>query len=419
MKKRVVVSVVAASIFMSSPAFATNGYFTHGYGMTHKGMAGAGVAVSEELMSAANNPANLLVKGSELSVGLELFAPDRNYAVAEVNEFFPGAFYLQGPGKRSAKKLFAIPEFAFGQQLNDQVNVGILIYANGGMNTEYQADAMPEGTFYAGTTGVDLKQLFISPTLSYQWTQQLRVGVAPVLVVQQFSAQGLASFAPFSQAPTSLSDNGSDFSSGIGLQLGLTYLVSDAFTVGASYRSAVSMGEFDQYAGLFAEQGDFDLPSALQVGLAWQINRSHQVLLDLQHINYGEVSSVANPIGNIMSAPLGASNGAGFGWQDMTVYKLGYQWQRTEQQKIRFGVSYGEQPISSSQVLFNILAPGVQEWHFTTGLSQSLAANVQMNLTAFYSPTKTVTGANFLAPNQQLSIAMQQHGVGASVAWAF
>ena len=72
---------------------------------------------------------------------------------------------------------------------------------------------------------------------------------------------------------------------------------------------------------------------------------------------------------------------------------------------------------SSSEVLFNILAPGVQEWHFTTGFSHEVSEKVQLNAMAFYSPAKKVSGANFLAPNQQLSIEMQQSGVGVSIVW--
>ena len=285
------------------------------------------------------------------------------------------------------------------------------------MNTEYNAGTAPDGTFYAGTAGVDLKQLFISPTVSYQFNEQTRVGVSPIYVVQQFEAQGLSNFAAYSQSPQDLSDNETDTSTGVGIQLGINQTINSSLNWGASYRSAVSMQEFDSYRGLFAEQGGFDLPSSIQIGAAFKVTPNNEIIFDWQKINYGEVKSIANPINNLMSAPLGADGGAGFGWDDMTIYKLGYQWQRTVQQKIRFGISYTEQPIPSSEVLFNILAPGVQEWHFTTGFSHSFSNKVQLNAMAFYSPAKEVTGANFLAPNQALSIEMEQFGLGVSVVW--
>lgn len=417
MKKQLLSSLALTCALGSFSAFATNGYFTHGYGMTHKGMAGAGVALSEELMSGANNPANILVDGTQFSLGLELFSPDRKYTASTVDNFFPNALYLEAKTQKSDNTLFAIPEFAIGHQLNEKVNIGLLVYGNGGMNTEYNAGTAPDGTFYAGTAGVDLKQLFISPTVSYQFNEQTRVGVSPIYVVQQFEAQGLSNFAAYSQSPQDLSDNETDTSTGVGIQLGINQTINSSLNWGASYRSAVSMQEFDSYRGLFAEQGGFDLPSSIQIGAAFKVTPNNEIIFDWQKINYGEVKSIANPINNLMSAPLGADGGAGFGWDDMTIYKLGYQWQRTVQQKIRFGISYTEQPIPSSEVLFNILAPGVQEWHFTTGFSHSFSNKVQLNAMAFYSPAKEVTGANFLAPNQALSIEMEQFGLGVSVVW--
>ena len=94
MKNKLVSGLALTLTLGSFNAFATNGYFTHGYGMTHKGMAGAGVALSEELMSGANNPATFLANGTQLSVGLELFSPVRKYSASDVDTFYPDAFYL-------------------------------------------------------------------------------------------------------------------------------------------------------------------------------------------------------------------------------------------------------------------------------------------------------------------------------------
>jgi len=188
MKKQLLSGLVFTSALSTFNVFATNGYFTHGYGMTHKGMAGAGVALSEELMSGANNPATFSANGTQMSVGIELFAPERNYTAAKVDEYFPNALYLDATTKKSDNSLFAIPEFAIGHQLNERINIGLLVYGNGGMNTEYVADSAPQGTFYGGTTGVDLKQLFVSPTMSYQLNEQIRLGVSAIYVVQQFEA---------------------------------------------------------------------------------------------------------------------------------------------------------------------------------------------------------------------------------------
>jgi long-chain fatty acid transport protein len=64
-------------------------------------------------------------------------------------------------------------------------------------------------------------------------------------------------------------------------------------------------------------------------------------------------------------ANLGSTNGAGFGWRNTTVYKIGVT--RLNPVTLRAGYVTLDQPIPQSQTFFNILAPGVVEDHITLG----------------------------------------------------
>ncbi|WP_174893226.1 hypothetical protein [Methylomonas koyamae] len=64
-----------------------------------------------------------------------------------------------------------------------------------------------------------------------------------------------------------------------------------------------------------------------------------------------------NPL--FSGAKLGAGNGPGIGWNDMTIYKFGGQWRQNDRWVWSGGFSYGQQPIEGSEVLFNILASGM------------------------------------------------------------
>ncbi|MDH5591572.1 MAG: long-chain fatty acid transporter, partial [Gammaproteobacteria bacterium] len=64
-----------------SPAFATNGYIGHGYGIKSRGMAGTGVALPQEAMIAATNPAGIAFTGNRFDVSAALFSPRRSYEV--------------------------------------------------------------------------------------------------------------------------------------------------------------------------------------------------------------------------------------------------------------------------------------------------------------------------------------------------
>jgi long-chain fatty acid transport protein len=414
-------SFLAASlaVALAAPAAqATNGYFAHGYGTISKGMAGSGAAWSQDAIAAATNPAGMAFVGNRADFGLELFSPRREYTVTGGGEPQPGTFYLLPGTRRSDSEYFAIPHFGYNRELGEAYTLGVSVFANGGMNTNW--DGQDGGPFFDGRAGVDLAQLFVAPTWTWRYRPDQAIGVSLLLAAQRFEAQGVGTFAPFSADPEALSDNGHETALGWGFQLGWQGQLTPTLRAGLSWRNVIYMEEFDSYRGLFAEQGDFDIPQMFNAGLAWSGLAGHVFLVDLQHIRYSEINSVGNPLlPNLATARLGDDKGAGFGWEDVTVLKLGWQWQQDNQMQWRAGISYAEQPIPSSEVLFNILAPGVQEWHFTGGFSRELSARLTLSGMVFYSPEKEVKGANPLGPGQEIELRMYQVGASLSLGWKF
>ncbi len=74
MKRNVVLALAVAAAVAAPGAFATNGYFLHGYGIKAQGMAGAGVAYSQDALAAATNPAGMVMVGNRWDLGLS-FVP--------------------------------------------------------------------------------------------------------------------------------------------------------------------------------------------------------------------------------------------------------------------------------------------------------------------------------------------------------
>jgi long-chain fatty acid transport protein len=399
-------------------AWATNGYFSHGTSVAEKGLAGAGVAYSQDTLSAANNPAGMVWQGGAWDIGAALFSPIRKYTVTG-----GGAGFALAPGTYdSENELFVIPQFGYNWAIGDKRTIGISVYGNGGMNTEWKS-ADPPGTFGAGVAGVNLEQLFISTTYSAKFSERSSWGISAIAVRQTFEATGVGSFAPFSTDPTKLSNNGDDTSLGLGARLGVQLGFGTGWTFGAAYQPKIKMDEFDSYAGLFAEKGGFDIPETWTLGLAWEVNKGHNLVFDVQQINYSGVAAISNPIASLVpptgSCPtgdttgcLGGSSGAGFGWQDMTVYKLGYEWASSDAWAWRVGYSFTDQPIPTTETMFNILAPGVVEQHFTFGFTRSYSNNNDFNFALMYAPSVSVKGANpFIAPggSQDIELEMYQY----------
>jgi len=421
-------SLIALALVLPATSFATNGYFSHGTSIAEKGLAGAGAAYSQDAMSAANNPAGMVLQGDRLDVGLALFAPMRSYTVTGTPS--GGGFSLANGTFDSENELFVIPQYGQNWMLNGESSIGVSVYGNGGMNTEYAAGAGP-GTFGGGTAGVDFSQLFIATTYSRKFSETASWGISGIIAYQQFEATGLSQFGAFglSSDPNNLTNNGTDSATGFGIRLGVQAEVTSGVTLGFAYQPEIDMGEFDDYAGLFAEQGDFDIPSNYTLGLAWHVNNTSTFVVDVQQINYSDVAAVNSPISPLVTdcfgtpgtgpGCLGANGGAGFGWQDMTVVKLGYQWQSSDAWTWRVGYSKTDQPIPDSEMLFNILAPGVIEEHFTFGFTRALSNDNDFNFAFMVAPNVSVSGPNTFDPSQTIEIEMDQYELAFSYSKRF
>ncbi|MBK8596442.1 MAG: outer membrane protein transport protein [Holophagales bacterium] len=406
MSRRPVAQTVTLIVCLAAgSAAATDGYFSLGYGTAYKGMAGAGQALHLSTLASATNPATIaFVKGYDL--GVALFAPNREYSVSGSPSGYPGTFGLAPGTYESHSTGFVMPSLAGAWHLSDQFHLGVAVYGNGGMNTNY-----PNAVFGQSPTGINLMQAFVAPSLAWEFANHQSIGVSPIFGWQSFEAKGLGAFAMFSSNPAKLTNNGADTSTGFGARLGYHGKFGDYFGVGASYQTKIAMGEFEEYAGLFAEQGGFDIPANWSVGISVFPSKSVSIAVDVQQIYYSDIASIGNPLlPNLMQAPLGADIGAGFGWEDVTAVKLGVQWEVSPAWTLRAGYAHCNNPVPESEVLFNILAPGVIENHATIGVSTLLSPKSKIHFALMRAFSSSVEGANPLeAPGQQkIKLTMDQ-----------
>lgn len=395
-----IIGIAGAMMLVASSAFATNGYFSHGTGTANKALGGAGLALPQDALAGANNPASATEAPQENLFNIALFNPNREYTVNGSPSGYPQTFGLTPGTVESGSDLFFMPTMATNRKLGSGSALSISFVAHGGMNTDYQTN-----TFYGSeTTGVDLAQLFLNTTYARKIGANHSLGITGIIAYQRFEANGLEAFGMFSTNPGSLTGNGFDDSYGFGLKIGYLGHLTSRLSVGATYSPKISMSDFDKYAGLFCEGGSFDIPASTSIGLAYQATDAVIFVFDVQQIEYSGVNSVGHKMmPNLMQSPLGSHGGPGFGWEDMTAYKLGVQWEATPLWTLRAGYSTANQPIPESEMLFNILAPGVIEDHVTFGFSRELAAGARnFSFSLMYALENSVTGPNLLeAPGQQ------------------
>ena len=434
-RNHLTITILTLGLFAST-AYATNGYMSHGFGAISKGMAGAGSALPQDTLSVLSNPAGLVRLGRRYDAELELFSPNREYKAN--NDFAPPPSPSVPPGTESSDNdYFLIPSFGINFPLDDRSTIGVALAGQGGMNTEYDTDTFrnfaappgsplnPTGAFSAGEpTGVDLAQLALGVTYARELGEfaglgitRQSIGITPILAAQRFKARGLQPFKALSVSPDNVTNNGYDYSYGAGVRVGwLGSLLNDQLNVGISYQSKLWMTDFDDYEGLFADGGEFDVPARFNFGLAFLVTPALTVVADFKRIYYGDVNALNNTnditFGEIISNPdsrLGGNDGLGFGWEDVDVYSVGVQYQVDDKLSLRAGYSYGDEPWKNVNTLFNVLAPATIEKHASLGGTYKPSKQSRVSLAFTHAFENTIQGTSQFTGPQTGHVRMKQN----------
>jgi len=421
MNKAAKVAVLPATIIMafaSQQAWATNGMAAHGFGTNQKAMGGAAVATNENAMNIATNPASMSFGEDNWTVGIDLFMPDRSSTI--------GGNKFDGNGD----ELFPIPEFGYQRKLNNKHSVGVAVYGNGGMNTSYSAPiyatGLAPGAVNPGNnSGIDLAQLFIAPSWSMKASEKTSVGASLNLAYQRIEVTGIGDFGGASVNPAQMTDNGYDSATGAGLSLGVQHKLSDDTTLGATYRTKTKMGKLDKYAGLFANGGEFDIPSMFTVGMSSKVSPKTTVAMDFARINYSDIDAISNQ--NTVATrtgALGADNGAGFGWKDQNIVKVGVKHQYSPTLALMAGYNHGASPVQEGQTSFNVLAPATVEDHITLGAEWKVSNRGKVSAQYMHAIGNEIKGdvmspAAYAGPGAVADLDMSQNAIGIAYTSSF
>lgn len=414
---------IAAVCALPLAAHATNGYFAPGYGAASIGMGGVGIAYAQDSLSAASNPAGIADVGMRADLGVGLFNPVRSAAVGTPAG---GAGAFNGYSD-SSNRYYLIPGMGYTMPWSDKLSFGVAVIGNGGMNTTYKPNFYAFGTTGSKTIGVNLVQVLMPITAAYKTDEHNAFGISAVLGVQAFSARGLQSFGAFnvSSDAAHLTNNGTDYAQGAGVRVGWRgkFFDDDKLTLGATYASKVYMSRFSKYSGLFAGGGNFDIPANYGVGMALKVTPATTLALDVSRIMYSGVPSVGNrgPAASLGFTPnnlLGLENGAGFGWENQTIYKLGVNYKYNEFWDLRAGYNYGKSPIPNDQLAFAVLAPATVEKHYTIGFTYSPNKSSAITM-AYLRAANNVQQSCGLALITCGRIQMYQNDVELAYSWKF
>jgi long-chain fatty acid transport protein len=363
-KNRLAVALVLSlSAVIPRLADASNGYFDYGHGTKNKGMAGAGIALPQDAMAAATNPAGMVFVGDRVDFGFEGINQ-----LASYKDTLGGAIVADDI---SAKQNLVNLHLGYNGMLDPLSSIGVTSYGNGRAATNY-----------SGSDSIDLEQRITNLSYAHRFGKYTSLGIGFLIGSQALNITDSVN----GKGPT---DAALGFGWIVGFQTGWEH-----FIVAGSYQTKVVMSEFTKYTLDIAENGKLDIPSTYTLGVAFPF-KNFAAVIDYQRINYAGVPA----LGNSSLLPVDS----GFGWKNVSVLKLGTQF-KMGGTELRLGISHATPPIDETNMDAGPAMPYVVENHVSFGITQRLNEDLDLSMAYTHGLKNTVTGILSTGETEELSL---------------
>lgn len=436
------VKAAVLSLFFLSlpPCLRADGIYRDGTGAKSMSLGGADVAWAlDPLTSLADNPAGLgFVKGAMLTLG-------------STTAYATGRFTNRvDPNGSLTDRATTGAEGGLALQLgNSPVRIGIGFFPVAGLNGDWRYIDPPGGT--GGTTSYGFQQqrseiivLRTAIGISAQITPKLSIGASLGLVYNKnrlqapYIFQNEPTLPPGFKTLLNLETSGWSADGNVGLQyrptddlaLGLVYktgtrirTTGDAWGDAGAQLASVGLGAA-QHGFHYDAEVDNVFPQSVSAGATWKADSKWTFSGQIDWIDWSVFNmlpvKLTNGSNNDINGVVGSSSlsdSIPLKWKDELVYRLGVEYQLTDNLALRAGYIYGKSPVPSSTL--TPLTGAITENTLTAGIGYtrgrySVDAAYQYSL-----PTTRNVGTSSLAAgeysNTSLKVSIQTFTVTASV----
>lgn len=422
---RLGLGVAALLALTPATASAQPGVFLPGGGATHAGMAGVSTATPLDALGALYwNPAAIGRLGrNEASIGGAFIYPE-----LYVSSSRPAP--LQGgpvSGRtRSDNGFPLVPSLGLVSKLDEEspMTFGMGLIALGGGGVNFPGDTTnpilsptgPFGQVVLGPTFANMQLLQLTPTVSYQVSERLVVGVGPTVDIAMVSFDP-AYFAPPNQIPgqpnTFLSATNARPFWGGGVRAGLVYSVTDTLDVGFGYTSpqwleAWTFNSRDNLGNPRTLTLNASLPAIYSWGVAWRGIDRLTLGVDMRYFDYANSDLFGTP-----------TSEGGLGWDSAFAVALGGNYQLTDRVAVRAGYQYNTNPLENTRALFNIQAPAIIQHTISVGTTIKLTDALSTSLGYAYGFQNEINGVVDRIPNTNVGLEASSHSLLFNIQIAF
>ena len=369
------------TVVLASDALA-QGLILQGVGTVNRAMAGVGTAAPVDAAGAVfRNPATLSAfDRSEITVGAELLLQTET-----LSSTFPAAGSGSTTGEPGAT---LIPAVGWVNRNPDSpVTFGLGMYGVAGFKSNYPSSLTnpvltPQPTGL-GRVYAELQVFEIAPAVSLQLTDEISVGVSPILALGTLDASPLFLASPDdANGDTSYTYRqglGGRSHYGGGVQIGVYYDPHANWAFGASLKSPTWFEDFrfytqDEVGAPRLDKLAVDLPMIASVGCAYKGIDRVLWALDARYVDYKNTDG-------FRAAGYDATGAAtGLGWDNILSVSTAVQVAATDRLTLRAGYSYQENPISEKNTFFNIASPLILQHIVSVGASIVVSQHASLNI---------------------------------------
>ena len=267
-------------------------------------------------------------------------------------------------------------------KINDKLALGLGVYTPFGSTTIWGDDW--RGRYII--QDISLLSVFIQPTVSYKITNSLGIGVGFIYAYGDVTMHKGIPLEDQSGEEGQATIEGS--TSNYGFNAGLYFTPSDKLSIGATYRSKITMemnegnASFDVPEALAASFPDtkfkteLPLPASVNIGISYHMNEKLSLGADFNYVFWEEYESLdfdfetnTDALQDIVQ-PKNYSNGA--------IYRIGLQYKVSEKLNARTGFYY-DSPVVGDDY-YAPETPDAVKLGFTGGISYSPSSKLSIDL---------------------------------------
>lgn len=276
------------------------------------------------------------------------------------------------------------------------VAVGFIGYNKSYFQTHYRS---PIPFFGKTQPSMELIQEVLSPLVALRLDAHT-FALALQFTGERFKASGLENFATsaFSVEPVAVTNNGHEYSYGLGFAVGWLWHAYPGLRFGFAYETEIDMERLKKYRGLLFKAGQMEVPERFAAGFSCDFTCYCHGAIDLELIRWSRTSlgrfvETNPPQPCHKKNKLGSQHGPGLGWRDQPLAKFGIDYYMPCLSTVfRAGYRWGRTPIPTRNTFPNILTLETVESLVTVGATFTPWMGHEFSICYAYGFNNTVHG---------------------------